>query len=101
MRGETGIPPQVDKGQAGKSAGRACSQLCPQGDRWGEAQETILKGVSTSPRDGQQPLQEGKQGYLWICFCFKMKCLLSTDWALCQVHELIISLNPQEKSTLP
>lgn len=41
--GETGIPPQVDKGQAGKSAGRARCQLCPQGDRWGKPRRP-LKG---------------------------------------------------------
>ena len=37
-------PPQVDKGQAGNSAGRAGSQLSPQGGRWGKPRRPFLKG---------------------------------------------------------
>lgn len=44
MRGETGIPPQVDKGQAGNSAGRAAPSSVPRGTDGGSPGDHSQRG---------------------------------------------------------
>lgn len=71
MRGETGIPPQVDKGQAGNSAGRARSQLCPQVDRWGKPRRPFSKGSAPAHVMASSHCKKASRGTCGFVFVLK------------------------------